>query len=138
MKLKIDELFKRLTMKLMASDSYAALYDWLDLNQEELFSDISNHINLEEGEIKKEDIENVISSGLFNLMEFYENEWTVLVTEDDGNEVEMNLSEAMRLEDINGFKTDWRLAELNDSWISEAYDVVDEEDEMTLDDYYVP
>ena len=71
-------------------------------------------------------------------MEYYENEWTVMVTEDDGNEVEMNLSEAMRYKKIKGFKTDWSLAELNDNWTSETYDVVDEEDEMTLDDYYVP
>ena len=92
MELKIDELLKRLTMNLMASDSYAPLYDWLDLDQDELFSDIANQIDLEEGELKKESIENEISSGLFNLMEYYENELTVLVTEDDGNEVEMNLS----------------------------------------------
>ena len=138
MELKIDELLKRLTMNLMASDSYAPLYDWLDLDQDELFSDIANQIDLEESELKKESIENEISSGLFNLMEYYENELTVLVTEDDGNEVEMNLSEAMRHKKIKSFKTDWSLEELNDNWTPETFDVVDEEDEMTLDDYYVP
>ena len=54
------------------------------------------------------------------------------------NEVEMNLSEAMRHKKIKSFKTDWSLEELNDNWTSETFDVVDEEDEMTLDDYYVP
>ena len=138
MELNIDELLKRLTMNLMASESYAPLYDCLDLDQDELFSDISNQIDLKESELKKEAIENEISSGLSNLMEYYENEWTVMVIEDDGNEVEMNLSEAMRHKKIKSFKTDWSLGELNDNWTSETFDVVDEEDEMTLDDYYVP
>ena len=90
-------------MNLMASESYAPLYDWLDLDQDELFSDISNQIDLKESELKKEAIENEISSGLSNLMEYYENEWTVMVIEDDGNEVEMNLSEAMRHKKIKSF-----------------------------------
>ena len=50
-----------------------------------------NKFNFKESELKKEAIENEISSGLSNLMEYYENEWTVMVIEDDGNEVEMNL-----------------------------------------------
>ena len=44
----------------------------------------------------------------------------------------------MRHKKIKSFKTDWSLEELNDNWTPETFDVVDEEDEMTLDDYYVP
>lgn len=36
MTIKIEEFYNRLTILLMNSESYSHLYDWLDLEEEEL------------------------------------------------------------------------------------------------------
>ena len=64
MEIKIEELHNRLTILLMNSESYSHLYDWLNLDEDELLNDIKSYINLDEGKISKNDLEEEIESGL--------------------------------------------------------------------------
>ena len=137
-KIKIDELYKRLTMQLMCSESYAELYDWLDLSQEQLFEDIKMYVELNEGDFKTKKIEENISNSLDNLMNYYENEWTVMVSDKSGGEIEMNLYDAMKMKNIHSFQTGWTLKEINKEWSGDDVTLVDEEDDWSLDDYYTP
>lgn len=95
MEIKIEELHNRLTILLINSESYSHLYDWLNLEEDELLNDIKSYVHLDEGEISKNVLEEEIESSLSSLMEFYENDWTVYIYDDEGNEEEVGLSEAM-------------------------------------------
>ena len=64
MEIKIEELHNRLTILLMNSESYSHLYDWLNLDEDELLNDIKSYIHLYEGKISKNDLEEEIESGL--------------------------------------------------------------------------
>jgi len=64
MEIKIEELHNRLTILLMNSESYSHLYDWLNLDEDELLNDIKSYIHLDEGKISKNDLEEEIESGL--------------------------------------------------------------------------
>jgi len=93
MDIKIDEINKRLTISVrlnMGGD----LEDLLDIADDELFSDIDNYVNLSQGNITKEIIEEKISEGLRLLMEMYANEWTSECKECEGSgEIECTICE---------------------------------------------
>jgi hypothetical protein len=76
MDLKIDELYKRLTISVRL-DMGGDLGDMLNVTDNELYNDIDNYVNLSEGSFTKEVLEEKISDGLRLLMEMYSNEWTV-------------------------------------------------------------
>ena len=86
MTIKIEEFYNRLTILLMNSESYSHLYDWLDLDEEELLNDIKTYVELDEGVISKEELENQIDDGLMSLMDYYEDNWMVFVYDEEGNE----------------------------------------------------
>ena len=83
MDLKIDELYKRLTISVRL-DMGGDLGDMLNVTDNELYNDIDNYVNLSEGSFTKEVIEEKISDGLRLLMEMYSNEWTVECEDCDG------------------------------------------------------
>jgi len=135
MEIKIQELHNRLTILLINSESYSHLYDWLNLDEEELLNDIKSYVHLYEGEITKNELQEEIESGLSSLMEFYENDWTVYIY-DQGNEKEVRLSEAMSEKKVSRFRCDWKLIDLKAEWDVEVLKLSDEEDDFTLGDYY--
>ena len=70
MDIKIDEIYKRLTISVrlnMGGD----LGDMLNVTDNELYNDIDNYVNLSEGSFTKEVLEEKISDGLRLLMEMY-------------------------------------------------------------------
>ena len=136
MEIKIEELHNRLTILLMNSESYSHLYDWLNLDEDELLNDIKSYVHLNEGEISKNDLEEEIESSLSSLMEFYENDWTVYIYDDEGNEEEVGLSEAMSTKKVSRFRCDWKLKDLKSEWDVDEIILIDEEDDFSLGDYY--
>jgi len=84
MDVKIDEIYKRLTISIrlnMGGD----LGDLLDLTDNALFSDIEHYVDFTEGNFTKEIIEEKISDGLRLLMEMYSNEWTTECKDCEGS-----------------------------------------------------
>ena len=136
MEIKIEELHNRLTILLMNSESYSHLYDWLNLDEDELLNDIKSYIHLDEGEISKNDLEEEIESGLSSLMDFYENDWTVYIYDDEDSEEEVGLSEAMSEKKVSRFRCDWKLKDLKSEWDIDEVILIDEEDDFSLGDYY--
>lgn len=134
--IKIEELQNRLTILLINSDSYAHLYDWLDLDEEELLIDIKNYIELQEGPISKEELENQIDDGLMALMDYYEDNWNVTVYDDEGNEENLLLVDAMEKKNISRFRSDWKLIDLKSDWDLPELELVNEDDEYSLGDYH--
>ena len=84
----------------------------------------------------KSDLEETIDSGLSSLMDFYESEWSVNVYDDEGNEEEVTLSEAMSRKKIARFRTDWKLADIRQEWDVDVLNLTEEEDDYSLGDYY--
>jgi len=136
MNIKIEEFYNRLTILLMNSESYSHLYDWLDLDEEELLNDIKNYVELEEGVISKEELENQIDDGLMSLMDYYEDNWMVFVYDEEGNEENLLLVDAMEKKNISRFRSDWKLVDLKSDWDSVEIELIDEEDEFSLGDYH--
>ena len=136
MEIKIEEIQNRLTLLLINSESYSYLYDYLDLEDEELLQDIKTYVDFKEGETNKSDLEETIDSGLSSLMDFYESEWSVNVYDDEGNEEEVTLSEAMSRKKIARFRTDWKLADIRQEWDVDVLNLTEEEDDYSLGDYY--
>tara|TARA_Y100000310_G_scaffold96592_1_gene94329 strand:- start:1104 stop:1541 length:438 start_codon:yes stop_codon:yes gene_type:complete len=139
--IKIDELLKCITMGILSTQSMEPeLGEWLDFRPKDLFNDVKTYIGLEEGAFTKEEIENKIlggpgESGLSMMMEMYENEWSVICNNANGEEVEMNLSEAMTLHNVGPIKTGWRLEELDPNWNSKNIKLIDEDDENDIEYY---
>jgi len=136
MNIKIEEFYNRLTILLMNSESYSHLYDWLDLDEEELLNDIKTYVELEEGGISKEELENQIDDGLMSLMDYYEDNWMVFVYDEEGNEENLLLVDAMEKKNISRFRSDWKLVDLKSDWDSVEIELIDEEDEFSLGDYH--
>ena len=136
MTIKIEEFYNRLTILLMNSESYSHLYDWLDLEEEELLNDIKTYVELEEGVISKEELENQIDDGLMSLMDYYEDNWMVFVYDEEGNEENLLLVDAMEKKNISRFRSDWKLIDLKSDWDSVEIELIDEEDEFSLGDYH--
>ena len=136
MVIKIEELHNRLTLLLMNSDSYTPLYDLLDSDEEDLLSDIKTYVELNEGPISKDELENQIDDGLMSLMDYYEDNWTVSVYDDEGNEQNLTLEEAMSKKNISRFRSDWKLIDLKEDWDLSELELIDEEDEYSLGDYH--
>ena len=136
MTIKIEEFYNRLTILLMNSESYSHLYDWLDLDEEELLNDIKTYVELEEGVISKEELENQIDDGLMSLMDYYEDNWMVFVYDEEGNEENLLLVDAMEKKNISRFRSDWKLIDLKSDWDSVEIELIDEEDEFSLGDYH--
>ena len=67
-------------------------------------------------------------------MEFYQNEWTVIVEDDNGEEMEMLLYNAMQDNSVEEFKVNWKLEELDSNWNENEVNLVDEDDGFDL--YY--
>ena len=67
-------------------------------------------------------------------MEFYQNEWTVIVEDDNGEEMEMLLYNAMQDNNVKEFKVNWKLEELDSNWNENEVNLVDEDDGFDL--YY--
>ena len=109
------------------------LWEWLNMTEETFYKDICNYVHLEEGKFTKEDIEKKINggpgdSGLEMLMEFYNNEWTVEVEDDNGEVEEMILYDARKQEEIDDFETYWKLEEINPKWNKDEINLIDEDD----------
>jgi len=121
--MKIDELFKRLVVAIR-NDTSADYSDALDLSDEEFMSDIEKYCTLTVGIFIAEEIEKKIYKGLFNLQNWYQNEWLV-----DG---ETPLYES----GLSGFKEDWRLNEINTDWNATVYNLVNDTDPNSILDYY--
>ena len=136
MTIKIEEFYNRLTILLMNSESYSHLYDWLDLDEEELLNDIKTYVELEEGVISKKELENQIDDGLMSLMDNYEDNWMVFVYDEEGNEENLLLADAMEKKNISRFRSDWKLVDLKSDWDSVEIELIDEEDEFSLGDYH--
>jgi len=136
MTIKIEEFYNRLTILLMNSESYSHLYDWLDLDEEELLNDIKTYVELEEGVISKEELENQIDDGLMSLMDYYEDNWMVFVYDEEGNEKNLLLVDAMEKKNISRFRSDWKLVDLKSDWDHLEIELIDEEDEFSLGDYH--
>ena len=136
MTIKIEEFYNRLTILLMNSESYSHLYDWLDLDEEELLNDIKTYVELEQGVISKEELENQIDDGLMSLMDYYEDNWMVLVYDEEGNEENLLLVDAMEKKNISRFRSDWKLNDLKADWDIVKVELIDEEDEFSLGDYH--
>ena len=136
MTIKIEEFYNRLTILLMNSESYSHLYDWLDLDEEELLNDIKTYVELDEGVISKEELENQIDDGLMSLMDYYEDNWMVFVYDEEGNEENLLLVDAMEKKNISRFRSDWKLNDLKADWDIVKVELIDEEDEFSLGDYH--
>lgn len=136
MTIKIEEFYNRLTILLMNSESYSHLYDWLDLDEEELLNDIKTYVELEQGVISKEELENQIDDGLMSLMDYYEDNWMVLIYDEEGNEENLLLVDAMEKKNISRFRSDWKLVDLKSDWDNLEIELIDEEDEFSLGDYH--
>ena len=136
MTIKIEEFYNRLTILLMNSESYSHLYDWLDLDEEELLNDIKTYVELDKGVISKEELENQIDDGLMSLMDYYEDNWMVFVYDEEGNEENLLLVDAMEKKNISRFRSDWKLNDLKADWDIVKVELIDEEDEFSLGDYH--
>ena len=113
--IKIDELYKRLVVAIR-NDTSADYSDALDLSDEELMSDIEKYCLLSAGTFTVEEIEKKIDNGLFNLQNWYQNEWP--------------------LDGLSGFKEDWRLNEINPDWNATVYNLVNDLDPNSILDYH--
>ena len=135
MEIKIPELLKTLTMALI-NKMPEELWDWLNMTEQTLYEDIANYVRLEEGKHTKKEIEDKIvgkitgpdDGGLTMLMEFYDNEWTVDAEDENGEEVEMLLYDAMRINKVDNFQTSWKLEEINPEWVKPEIMLIDEDD----------
>ena len=139
--IKISELLKSLTMGIISKQSMSEqLWEWLNMDPQTLYKDVVRYINLEEGHYTKKEIENKIqggpgADGLTMLMEFYQNEWTVIANDDSGEEMEMLLYDAMQYNDIGEFQTKWKLEELDSNWAENDITLVDEDDGFDVEYY---
>ena len=70
-------------------------------------------------------------------MEFYQNEWTVIVEDDNGEEMEMLLYNAMQDNNVKEFKVNWKLEELDSNWNENEINLIDEDDGFDLDYYEI-
>lgn len=132
MDIKIPELLKTLTMTII-NQMPEELWEWLDMTEETFYKDICNYVHLEEGKFTKEEIEKKIvggpgDSGLSMLMEFYNNEWTVEVEDDEGEVEDMILYDARKKEEIDNFEIYWKLEEINPEWNKAEINLIDEDD----------
>jgi hypothetical protein len=140
MTIKIPELLKSLTMAIASKQSMSPqLWEWLNMNHETFYKDVIKYVDLQEGSFTKHEIEEKIlggsgSEGLSSLMEFYQNEWTVIVEDDNGEEMEMLLYNAMQDNNVKEFKVNWKLEELDSNWNENEVNLVDEDDGFDL--YY--
>jgi len=141
MEVKISELLKTLTMAIVSKQSMPhQLWEWLDMDYETLYRDVIKYVDLQEGNFTKKEIEDKIlggpgSEGLSSLMEFYQNEWTVLAKDDGDDEMEMLLYNAMQYNDIGEFQTKWKLEELDSNWNENEVNLVDEDDGFDVEYY---
>jgi len=134
--IKIEELYNRLTILLINSESYAHLYDWLDLDEMELLNDIKTYIEFVEGPISKEKLENQIDDGLMSLMDYYEDNWTVSLYDEKGVQQNLLLVDAMKTKNISRFRSDWKLIDLKSDWNFSELELIDEDDDYSLGDYH--
>tara|TARA_Y100000748_G_scaffold180121_1_gene150862 strand:+ start:136 stop:585 length:450 start_codon:yes stop_codon:yes gene_type:complete len=143
MTIKIPELLKSLTMAIASKQSMSPqLWEWLNMNQETFYKDVIKYVDLQEGSFTKQEIEEKIlggpgSEGLSSLMEFYQNEWTVIVEDDNGEEMEMLLYNAMQDNNVKEFKVNWKLEELDSNWNENEVNLIDEDDGFDLDYYEI-
>ncbi len=141
MEIKISELLKSLTMAIVSKQSMShQLWEWLDMDYETLYKDVVKYVDLQEGNFTKQEVEDKIlggpgSEGLSSLMEFYQNEWTVVTEDDSGEEMEMLLYNAMQANNVGEFKVNWKLEELDPNWSENKVSLIDEDDGFDLDYY---
>ena len=70
-------------------------------------------------------------------MEFYQNEWTVIAEDGNGEEMEMLLYNAMQDNNVEEFKVNWKLEELDSNWNENQVSLTDEDDGFDLDYYEI-
>ena len=69
------------------------------MNHETFYKDVIKYVDLQEGSFTKKEIEKkiIVDQVLkVSFMEFYQNEWTVIIEDDNGEEMEMLLYNAMQ------------------------------------------
>lgn len=88
------------------------------------------------GGISKEELEDQIDDGLMSLMDYYEDNWMVFVYDEEGNEENLLLVDAMEKKNISRFRSDWKLIDLKSDWDIVEVELIDEEDEFSLGDYH--
>jgi hypothetical protein len=121
--LLIDEIVKRLTVAVrlsMTEDFSDHLIGYGSLvNEEQLFEDISGYVGnqFDDGDLLGHDnMDEVISFGLNNLLEFMLDFYEVSVTLDDGSDYNGSLRDYVYDHSVPTFRTDFKLADLNDDW----------------------
>ena len=149
--IKIEELCKRLSAKVRStmdevySDDLIG-FGW-QINEEDFLRDVKNYVGdkFDDGDycLKKEIVEEVIYDGLLKLDEFMKDHYMCEYENNNGDEVQTNLREAIIELEIDSFKKEWKLEEINKEWTYDdkkdddflGYDFSDEEDETTYEDY---
>lgn len=134
MEIKIDEFHKRLATKVRMSmnDVYSddlIGYGW-QISENDFFKDVVDYVSVDDWDEKNvKEIEKEIEEGLSDLHEFMGGFYVCNYSNDDGDEFQGSLWEAMSFHGIKeGFKTEWTLVEVNEEWSQESgYTFVDEE-----------
>ena len=126
MEIKKDEFYKRLATEVMMSMSdvyYDDLigYRW-QIPESDFFNDVVGYVSIDDWDEKNvKEIEKEISKGLSALHEFMGGFYVCNYEDEDGDEVQGSLWEAMSFHGIKeGFKTEWTLVELNEEWNQES------------------
>ncbi|SVD18489.1 uncharacterized protein METZ01_LOCUS371343 [marine metagenome] len=148
--IKIDELYKRLSAKVRStmdevySDDLIG-FGW-QINEEDFLRDVKNYVGdkFDDGDcLEKEIVEIVIYDGLLKLDKFMKDHYMCEYENNNGDEVQTNLREAIIELEIDSFKKEWKLEEINKEWTYDdkkdddflGYDFSDEEDETAYEDY---
>ena len=148
--IKIDELCNRLSAKirLTMDEVYAddlIGFGW-QVKEKDFLKDIKSYVGdkFDDGDcLDKKIIEEVIHQGLSELDEFMKDHYSCDYENNNGDEVTTTLREAQTELEIEGFKKEWKLEEINEEWTYDdkidndflGYDFSDEADETPYEDY---
>lgn len=112
------------------------------INEEDFLRDVKNYVGdkFDDGDycLKKEIVEEVIYDGLLKLDEFMKDHYMCEYENNNGDEVQTNLREAIIELEIDSFKKEWKLEEINKEWTYDdkkdddflGYDFSDEDGEF--------
>jgi len=148
--IKIDELCKRLaakvrtTMDEVYSDDLIG-FGW-QINEEDFFKDIKDYVGnkFDDGDcLDKKNIEEVIHQGLSELDEFMKDHYVCDYENNNGDEVNTDLRSAILELEIDSFKKEWKLEEINLKWNYDdkkdddflGYDFVEEDWDISYEEY---
>ena len=148
--IKIDELSKRLAAKVRSTmdETYSddlIGFGW-QINEEDFLKDIKNYVGdkFDDGDcLEKEIIEEVIYDGLLKLDEFMKDHYMCEYENNNGDEVQATLRDAILELEVKSFKKEWKLEQINKKWTYNdkddndflGYDFTEEEWEISYQEY---